>query len=261
MNPMPELSPMLKQLRLSGILDSLESRNREAIQNKMAYPEFLALLIQDEVARREQKKYAMRIRRAGFRSQKTLEAFDFGLLPKANRALFQELATSRFIAEPANVLLVGPCGIGKSHLAQALGHSAVQKGHDVLFATQAQLLGSLQSARAMGSYDRRFQTLSRVPLLMIDDFALKPLRSPQDEDFHDLIAERYERTATLVTSNLHFEEWGEAFPNRLLGAATLDRLRHGAYLIVLEGDSYRSPRDVASPSTKPLEKGREKAEK
>nr|WP_323444705.1 ATP-binding protein [Leptospirillum ferriphilum] len=84
---------------------------------------------------------------------------------------------------------------------------------------------------------------------------------PQDEDFHDLVAERYERTATLVTSNLHFEEWGEAFPNRLLGAATLDRLRHGAYCIVLEGDSYRAPRDVSRPPTKTVEKGKEKADK
>lgn len=245
MNPMPELSPLLKQLRLSGILDSLETRNREAIAGKLAYPEFLALLIQDEVARREQKKYIMRVRRAGFRSQKTIEAFDFALLPKADRALFSELATARFVTEPTNVLLVGPCGIGKSHLAQALGHAVVQKGHDVVFTTPAQLLGSLQAARATGSFERRFQTFARVPLLVIDDYGLKPFRSPQDEDFHDLIAERYERTATLVTSNLDFSEWGDAFPNRLLGAATLDRLRHGAYLITLEGESYRSPKSLS----------------
>lgn len=245
MNPMPELTPLLKQLRLSGILDSLETRNREAIAGKLAYPEFLALLIQDEVARREQKKYAMRLRRAGFRSQKTLDSFDFTLLPKADRALFTELATARFVTEPANVLLVGPCGVGKSHLAQALGHAVVQKGHDVLFTTPAQLLGSLQAARATGSYERRFQTFARVPFLVIDDFGLKPFRSPHDEDFHDLIAERYERAATLVTSNLDLSEWGDAFPNRLLGAATLDRLRHGAYLITLEGESYRSPRSLS----------------
>jgi DNA replication protein DnaC len=242
MNPMPELSPMLKQLRLSGILDSLEARNREAIKAKLAYPEFLALLIQDEVARREQKKFNTRIRRAGFRSQKTIEQFDFGFNHSINQPLIQELATGRFVEEPANLLIAGPCGTGKSHLAQALGHCAVRHGHDVIFTTQTQILGSLQAARAMGTYERRFQALARVPLLIIDDLGLKPLRSPLDEDLHDLIAERHEQTATIVTSNLDFNEWGEAFPNRLLGAATIDRLKHNAYCLVLEGKSYRSPK-------------------
>ena len=96
-------------------------------------------------------------------------------------------------------------------------------------------------------YGRRFHTFARVPLLVIDDFGLKPLRAPQDEDFHDLVAERYEQGATIVTSNLDFSEWGDAFPNRLLGAATLDRLRHGAYRLTLEGQSYRSPRPMPEP--------------
>jgi DNA replication protein DnaC len=114
----------------------------------------------------------------------------------------------------------------------------------VLFTTQSHLLGSLQAARATGSYDRRFQSLARVPLLILDDFGLKPLRAPQDEDFHDLIAERYEQAATIITSNLEFREWSDAFPNRLLGAATLDRLRHGAYRLILEGQSYRAPKPL-----------------
>ena len=228
-NPIPELAPLLKQLRLSGILDSLEMRNRQAIDKKLAYTEFLALLIEDEVARRDQRKLALRLRRANFRSQNTVEQFDFSFNPAINQALIQELATGQYIREKVAVLIAGPCGTGKSHLAQALGHCAVRQGVDVLFSTQTQLLSSLNAARATGTFERRFQSLARVPLLLIDDFGLKPLRSPQDEDFHDLIAERYERTATIVTSNLDFTEWGDAFPNRLLGAATLDRLRHGAY--------------------------------
>jgi DNA replication protein DnaC len=255
MNPMPDLSPMLKQLRLSGILDSLEVRNRQAIDQKLAYTDFLALLIADEVARREQKKLNLRLRRANFRSHKTLEQFDFGFNPTINRALIQELATGRFIIEPVSVLIAGPCGTGKSHLAQALGHIGVRLGHDVLFTTQTQLLGSLNAARATGTIERRFQALARVSLLLIDDFGLKPLRPPQDEDFHDLISERYEQTATIVTSNLDFAEWGDAFPNRLLGAATLDRLRHGAYRVVLDGDSYRSPRPLPETPKTPLAKG------
>lgn len=244
MNPLPELAPQLKQLRLSGILDSLETRNREAIESKMSYPDFLGLLIFDEVARREQKKFNTRIRRAGFRSQKTLEQFDFDFAKNLNRALIEELATCRYIQEKVAVLIAGPCGTGKSHLAQALGHCAVRAGYDVLFSTQSQLLGSLHAARATNAFERKFQSLVRVNLLIIDDFGLKPLRSPQDEDLHDLVAERYERGATIVTSNLDFTEWGEAFPNRLLGAATLDRLRHNAYRVILDGDSFRTPRPL-----------------
>ncbi len=259
MNPMPELAPMLKQLRLSGILDSLDSRNRQAIEHKLAYTDFLALLIQDEVARREQKKLNLRLRRANFRSQKTLEQFDFAFNPGINRALIQELATGRFIDEPASVLIAGPCGTGKSHLAQALGHTAARLGHDVLFTTQTQLLGSLNAARATGTFERRFQALVRVALLIIDDFGLKPLRPPQDEDFHDLISERYEQTATIVTSNLDFAEWGDAFPNRLLGAATLDRLRHGAYRVILDGESYRAPKPLPEVAKTQVEKHPENA--
>ncbi len=212
----------------------------------MSYTEFLSLLIFDEVARREQKKFSLRLRRAAFRSHKTLDQFDFSFNPNINAALIQELITGRFIEEKVAVLIVGPCGTGKSHIAQAIGHAAVRQGHDVLFTSQSQLLGNLHAARATDTYDRRFQAMVSIPLLIIDDFGLKPLRPPHDEDLHDLVAERHERGATVLTSNLDFNEWGDAFPNQLLGAATLDRLRHGAYRVVLHGKSYRSPRPMPS---------------
>ena len=256
MHPIPELTPLLKQLRLSGILDSLEARNREAIDRKLAFTDFLSLLIHDEVARRENKKLDLRMRRANFRSQKTLEGFDFDRLPNLNRAAIHDLATCRFVDEKVAVLIAGPCGTGKSHLAQALGHAAARQGHDVLFTTQSQLLTSLRSASAVGNYDRRFQYLAKIPLLIVDDFGLKPLRSPDDEDFHDLVAERYERVATILTSNLDFPEWGEAFPgNKMNGAATLDRLRHGAYKIILDGDSYRGLKSATEKSQSTVAKG------
>ena len=249
--PLPELTPILKQLRLSGILDSLDTRNREAIQSKLSYPEFLALIIQDEANRREQKKYGMRLRRAGFRGDKTLESFDFDFNPGINQQLIIELAGCRFIQERVAVLIAGT---GESHIAQAIGHCAVRQGHDVMFTSQSNLLSQINAARATGAIERKMQALSRVPVLIIDDFGLKPLKAGQDEDFHDLIAERYERTATVITSNLNFTEWGEAFPNKLLGASTLDRLRHAAYRLVLDGKSYRRPRGEDEAKKSPLEK-------
>jgi DNA replication protein DnaC len=148
---------------------------------------------------------------------RSFEQFDFEPLPNVNRTLVHDLATGRYMGERAPVLIVGPCGTGKSHLAQALGHCAVRQGVDVVFTTCAQLTQSLNAARAIGAYERKLASLARVPLLIIDDFGLKPLR---------------------------------AFPaNRLLASATLDRLRHNAYCLVLDGHSYRAPK-LAPAATK-----------
>ncbi|MBI4773770.1 MAG: ATP-binding protein [Deltaproteobacteria bacterium] len=248
MNPMPELIPMLKQLRLSGILDSIESRNRQAIEKKLSYMDFLAMIVTDEIERRTQKKLALAFRRANFRNQKTLEEFDFTFNPGINRGLIADLASCRFIEEKVCVFVVGPCGTGKSHIAQALGHCAIRAGYDVLFTTVSKMLGQLNAAQAINGYDRHFAKLAGVDLLIIDDFGLKPLKASQDEDFHEVIAERYERKSTIVTSNLDIPEWPDAFPNRILGAATIDRLRHGAYKVVLEGKSFRAPRTTTGSS-------------
>jgi len=241
MNPMPEIVPMLKQLRLSSILETVESRNRQAIENKLSYMDFLATLVSNEIARRTQKRFASALRRANFRNQKTLEEVEFTFSPNINRTQILDLASCRFIEEKVSVLIVGPCGTGKSHIAQALGHCAIRAGYDVLFTTASKMLAQMNTARAHNGFDRHFAKLSAVDLLIIDDFGLKPLQGSQDEDFHDVIAERYERKSTIVTSNLDVPEWAEAFPNRILGAATIDRLRHGAYKIILDGKSYRSP--------------------
>ena len=151
MNPFPQLEHQLKQLRLTGILQSLEARNRQALESRMAYSEFLEMLVSDELAYREQKKFATRIRKAHFRSSKTLEQFDFERIPQLNRALVHELATGRFIQEKSPVLIVGPSGTGKSHLAQALGHSAIRQGMDVMFSTCCELTHSMQIAKATGN--------------------------------------------------------------------------------------------------------------
>lgn len=195
----------------------------------------------------------MRLRRSGFTGDKTLEGFDFDFNPGINQQLINELARCGFINEKVALLIAGPCGTGKSHLAQAIGHCAVREGIDVMFTTQSNLLSQIHAARATGNIERKMQTLIRVPLLIIDDFGLKPLKQGQDEDFHDLIGERYERAATIITSKLDFGEWGEAFPNKLLGASTLDRIRHGAYRLVLDGKSYRAPRPEQKATKKKVD--------
>lgn len=245
MNPMPQLEPMLKQLRLSGILDSLQARNQQAIESKLAYTDFLALLLQDEVARRDQRQFGQRLRKAQVSGDKTLARFDYSLSPTVNHSLVAELATCRFVTEHAPVLIAGPIGTGKTHLVQALAHCALRAGHDVLFITHHKLLTQLHAARATNTYERKLRQLARIEVIAIDDFGLRPMRSPQDEDFHELIAERYENKTTLMTSNLDFSEWGAAFPNKLMGAATLDRLRDGAYRIILDGETRRQPRPMA----------------
>ena len=178
MNPKPDLTPMLRKLRMDGVLQSLEVRNRQAIESRMSYVDFLSLLVSDEVARREQRSFETRLRRAAFRSSKTIEQFDFDFNPTINTAMVHDLMTCRFIDERAPALIVGPCGTGKSHLAQAIGHEAVRQDHNVRFTTAADLLGSLYAARATGSFKRKFRQLAKIDLLIIDDFGLRPMKPP-----------------------------------------------------------------------------------
>ena len=246
----PQLTQQLKRLRLSGILDTLDVRIQQAIEQKLSYLEFLIQITADEMGRREQKTVATKLRRASFTGEKTLEGFRFDAKPSLNRQWIIELSSCVFIEEKSNVLLVGPSGVGKSHIAQALGHKACRRGYDVLYMGLSQLIKHLAAGRADGTYERRFANLCRVQLLIVDDFGLKALRPPADEDFHELVAERYERGAMIITSNLDFGEWGQAFTNPLLASATIDRLRHNAHCIVIDGESYRSPRTINAPPQK-----------
>lgn len=181
---LPELNDGLRKLKLSGMLDCLTERNNEAIANQMSYLEFLTLLAQDELLAREQRCYERRYKKADFKGQKVIENFDFSFNPKINQSLIRDLATCRFIREKSPVLIMGPCGTGKSHIAQALGHCALQQGYDVVCTTQTKLSEEMRAARATNSYSKKLKALAKLPLLIIDDFGLKPLRSPQDEDLH-----------------------------------------------------------------------------
>lgn len=237
------LTPYLKQLRLSGILDTLTVRSQQAITEQWSYDEFLTRLVQDEVERRGQKQLALRIRRGNLNPTKTLETFDFAFNPTIPRQRVFELATCTFLRQHRNVLICGQTGVGKSHLAQALAHEAVRKGYDVVLTTAHRLLTHLQAGRADGTADRRLATFLKPHLLVIDDFGLKPLPPTGPADLYDVINERYERGSIVLTSNRAPEEWPELFGDPLLASAGLDRLAHQATTLLISGRSYR----LASP--------------
>lgn len=255
MNTRDNLVPQLKSLRMSGILDTLEVRNRQAIEEKLSHMEFLALVLNDECERREMAKLQTRMRRANFRGDRTLETFNFDVPNlKLNRAQIYDLATCAFVEHKVNVLIVGNVGVGKTHISEAIGHLACRRGYDVAKYTCKSLLNYLRAGRADGSYERRLKALMRPDVLLIDDFGLKPLQSPADEDFYEVVSERYEQGSIILTSNLDFSEWGAAFTNQVLWTAALDRLRHQAHRVIIEGDSYRNPLPLPLPERTPRER-------
>ena len=244
-----QLIPKLKALRLSGILETLSVRNQQAIEDKLSYVEFLQQLLEDEVERRGQKQLALRIRRASFAAEKTLEGFDWSFNPTLNRQQILDLATGTWITRKECTLIVGPSGVGKSHLAQALGQEACRRGYDVLFVAVSKLLAHLHGGRADNSFEKRLTGYLRCDLLILDDFGLRRLKPQEAEDLYEVINARYERGSVMVTSNRDYDEWPEAFgDNALLASATLDRLAHRAHLITITGRSYRAhdrPRPLA----------------
>src|SRR3989304_43527 len=187
------LIPKLKALRLSGILDTLEVRTQQALAEQWTYGDFLERLLEDEVERRGQTQLALRLRRATLNTSKTLETFDFTFNPGLNRQLIYELAAGHYIHDKRNVLLCGPTGVGKSHLAQALAHAACRRGVDVVFTDAHKMLRHLNAGRADNTYDKRLAFYARADLLVIDDFGLKPIQHPAAQDMYDVINERYER--------------------------------------------------------------------
>lgn len=241
MSPTDELIPVLKKLRLSGVLQTLELRTGQSVEDELSYPEFLLRLLNDEVERRSATMLEKRLRKANFEHQKTVEDFDFHFNPSVPKSRIIDLAACHFITRKQNILLLGPSGVGKSHLAQALGHRACLLGYSVICSTAHELLKQLRSARGDGSYDRRLKRFVSPDVLILDDLGLRALNPDETSDIYELIRLRYQRAPIIVTSNRASDELAAALGDPLLASAAIDRLLHDAHVIVIEGDSYRNP--------------------
>jgi DNA replication protein DnaC len=239
MDELVNLRPKLTRLKLSGISETLSSRISQAMGEKWSFTQFLEVLLSDEVERRDFKQLGRRLTRSGLEPDKTLETFDFRFNPRIHEPTVRELSTCQFVAKHENVFLLGPSGVGKSHLAQALGHEACRKGREVLYRRTSLLLSWVQAGRGDGSHPRRLKQIASVELLILDDFGLTPLSEDQQADLYEIICDRYERASTIITSNRDFAEWPMVFANQLMGSAAMDRLVHRAVKLVIEGKSYR----------------------
>ena len=234
------LTTQARALRLSGLLVSLEVRLQEATGNQLSHAEFLELLFQDELNIRAQRAINRREQRAHFREQRTLEDFDFRFNPKINRKQIHQLAAGHYLKEARDILFIGPPGVGKSHLAQALGNAAITQGHDVLYVSIFDLVRERQEDDDLESGPQgSLKRYLKPTLLIIDDMGIKTLPPRSGERLFEIIMRRYEKRSTIMTSNRPIEEWGKLLGDVPSATAILDRFLHHAEIISIEGQSYR----------------------
>src|SRR6266542_6852285 len=231
------------------MLQTLELRLDQAHQDKLGHLEFLELMLEDEIQRRANKALARRIQRARFEEAQTLSDFDFAFNPKIPAAQIRDLATCGFIERKESVLLVGPVGVGKTHIAQAIGHAACMQGRSVLFDKTARVLSDLGAGHLAATWERRLRRYLAPDLLILDDFGLRTFSERQGEDLYELVSERVRRSSTIVTSNRPPSEWYALFPNAVLAEGALDRLINASHHVILEGKSYR-PRQRPDAKTR-----------
>ena len=239
----------LKQLRLSGLGQTLDLRLQEAAANRLSHQEFLELILQDEVNLRHQRLLDRRTRAAEFRALKTMEDFDWRFNPSISRKDLYELAAGHFIRKGTDVLFVGPPGVGKTHLAQAIGYEAVKQGFLVKYRSIFDLVHDFLAAEALAQRDRVLRTYLKPELLIIDDMGLKMLPKHSGEYLLEVIMRRYENHSTIMTSNRPIEDWGKLLQDVPTASAILDRFLHHAQTIAIQGKSY-SLKDAALGSRK-----------
>ena len=234
-----ELDGMLNRLRLGAIREQLDGLLEEAARRQLNLREALAWLCAAEVASKEQRRLSMALTIAHFPFVRTLEGFEFEAQPSIDPGKIRDLATCRWVANGDNVVLLGPPGVGKTHLEVALGREAVARGYTVQFTTAMELIGSLVKGQQQGTLEMRLAQYAKPKLLIIDELGYLPLEPAAGHLFFQLISRRYEQGSVLISSNRPVEEWDEVFGDQVVAAAILDRLLHHSHVVTIRGDSYR----------------------
>jgi len=245
-----QVEDALRSLKLFGMLDTLETRLGQATAGELGHVELLAVLCADEAARRDAAGLARRLAAARFEQTATVEEFDFSFNPKIPTAVIRDLATMRFVEAGESVILHGPVGVGKSMIAQALGHAACRRGHSVVFTKTSRLLADLAGGHADRSWETRLRRWARPTLLILDDFAIRDFTLSQADDLYELVTERGPRPA-IFTANRQASDWYSLFPNPVVAESILDRIVNSAHHVHMDGRSYRPNRRPGSKGPKP----------
>lgn len=243
----------LKQLRLSGLARTLEVRLQEAAGHNLSYAEFLELILQDELLVRGERLIQRRVTAAAFREMKPLDGFDWSFNPSIQRKQLFELATCRFIRETRDVLFLGPPGVGKSFLVQAIGYQAIKQGFAVLYRSIFDVVRDFLHDDALASNDKMLARYLKPDLLIVDDMGMKQLPRRSGEVLFEIIMRRYETRSTMMTSNRPLEDWGKLIGDVPSATAILDRFLHHAELVTITGKSYRLRNRASQPSDQETE--------
>ncbi|GLG01809.1 ATPase AAA [Alicyclobacillus hesperidum subsp. aegles] len=243
---MEDLLDGLKRLKLRYTRDCVDEYCRIAAARDMSFYDFLKMIVTEEVAVREETQRTKRLRNAKIPAHKTLAEFDFSFQPSIPKREILELQTLRFVENHDNVILLGPPGLGKTHIATALAYEAAIQGKDVLFTTAQELVDNLYAALADGTVKNKLRALAKLDLVVIDELGYLPMDDTAGNHLFQVVSAAYERQSLIVTSNRPFQEWGALFPNPSLASATLDRLLHHAFVFTFSGDSYRMKGGTAS---------------
>ena len=234
-----ELKPLLKRLKLGAMMDTLPERLVLARRDQIDYAAFLQILLADEVCRRDNRNMEVRLQKAGFEEVCRLDDFDWSAGVTLDRRLVDAAFSLDFLGRHEHVVLVGPVGVGKSFLAQALGYAAVRIGHSVRFTRADAFFKSLAQSRVDHTLEKTFRSYLTPDLLILDDFGLQRLSAQQSTDLYELIIARHRQSSFAITSNRAVDEWLGLFDDPILGNSALDRLANASYQIVIEGTSYR----------------------